>query len=283
MPLVLTIAGSDPTGGAGLQADLKTFAAFGVQGAAVPTLLTVQDTRGVREVQVLDADLVQRQLRALLDDLPVAQIKIGALGNGEVVEAVAAELARADAPRAVLDPVMGAGAGKALSEDDVATALHRHLLPMTRLLTPNLVEAGHLLGRRVDTVEAMIEAAADLSEMGPDAVLLKGGHLEGQLLVDVLHVADDNLILPGKRQAATAHGTGCALSSAIAAQLARGHGLESSCRAAISWLREAMARGFDMGGGQRLLNHGWRAPPLDEQANHTPAAPSTEGDPGHGR
>ncbi len=259
MHVVLTIAGSDPSGGAGLQGDLKTLAAFGVYGAAVPTLWTVQNSLGVHEVTVLDPEDVRRQLRAVLDDMPVAAIKIGALGSAEMVATVAQELARADTPWPVVDPVMAATAGRSLASDDVAEALVRHLLPRSALLTPNLVEAGRLLGRTVEHADDMPAAAADIAVLGPSAVLLKGGHLTDKALVDVLHVAGRSVVLPGERLAiGPTHGTGCALSSAIAALLAKGEPVEAACRSAIAWLRQAMTHSRRPGQGQRLLNHGWR-------------------------
>ncbi len=261
MQVVLTIAGSDPSGGAGLQGDLKTLAAFGVYGAAVPTLLTVQNTAGVSEVEVLEPDHVRRQLRAVLDDLPVAAIKIGALGSAAMVRAVADELATANAPWPVVDPVMGASLGQALSGDGVGDTLRRHLLPRTALLTPNLPEAERLLGRRIGSVQAMAEAARDLAGLGPMAVLLKGGHVQGPTVVDVLHVAGETISLPAERlDLGPTHGTGCALSSAIAALLARGNDTHAACQAATLWLRGAMLQGWRPGQGLRLLNHAWRAP-----------------------
>lgn len=261
MHVALTIAGSDPTGGAGLQGDLKTFAAFAVYGAAVPTLLTVQDTRSVQRVQVLDAELVRQQLQAALQDLPVAAIKTGALGSAAVVRVVANTLAARPAIPLVVDPVLGASAGRDLSGDDAVVAMRDVLLPRTWLLTPNLPEAGRLLGRDVVTVEDMAAAAAELAALGPEAVLLKGGHLEDGPLLDVLHVGGETVMLPGERLAVgPTHGTGCALSAAIAALLARGVEMDAACAQAIAWLRGAMAHGLALGRGQRLLHHGWRPP-----------------------
>ena len=260
MKVVLTIAGSDPCGGAGLQGDLKTLAAFGVFGAAVPTLLTVQDTRGVRRVEVLDPDLVAQQLRAVLDDLPVAAVKTGALGNAAVVAAVAEILAAWPHLPLVVDPVLGASAGRDLSGADAVAALRDQLLPRTLLLTPNLPEASRLLGRPITELAHMAAAAADLAALGPSAVLLKGGHLVGDELVDLLHINGEAIVLPGQRlHVGPTHGTGCALSAAITALLAQGVGLEGACQQGISWLRGAMAHGLSLGQGQRLLHHGWRA------------------------
>ena len=261
MEVALTIAGSDPSGGAGLQGDLKTFAAFGVHGAAVPTLLTVQNTRGVQRVEVLDPELVAQQLQAVLGDLSVAAIKTGALGNRAVVNAVAELLGAWPKIPLVVDPVLGASAGQDLSGEDTIAALRDRLLPRTLLLTPNLPEASRLLGRPVTTVGQMAGAAADLAALGPRAVLLKGGHLAGEELVDVLHVNGKNALLPGARlRVGQTHGTGCALSAAITALLARGVVLESACADGIDWLRGAMAHGLTLGRGQRLLHYGWRTP-----------------------
>lgn len=262
MRVVLTIAGSDPSGGAGLQGDLKTFAAFGVFGAAVPTLLTVQDTRGVQRVEVLDPDLVLQQLRAVLRDLPVAAIKTGALGDAAVVSAVAEVLGDWPNIPLVVDPVLGASGGTDLSGQDAVAALVCDLLPRAALLTPNLPEASRLLARPITASAEMAAAAAELLALGPDAVLLKGGHLKGDDLLDVLHVDGHVRLLPGRRLAVgPTHGTGCALSAAIVALVARGADVAPACAEAIGWLRGAMAGSLALGGGQRVLDFGWRTTP----------------------
>src|SRR5262249_6535806 len=211
IPVALSIAGSDPSGGAGIQADLKTFHAFGVYGAAVITALTVQNTRGVRAVHPVAADVVVAQLDAVTDDLPIAGAKIGLVPGPDVAAALADRLTRRPLPRLVLDPVLVAGSGDALSAGGTAAAL-RVLLPQVVLVTPNLREAAALTGRRVDDLDAMADAARALVDLGAAAVLVKGGHLPDRP-VDVLLAGGavhrlDSTRVPVSRT----HGTGCTLS-----------------------------------------------------------------------
>jgi hydroxymethylpyrimidine/phosphomethylpyrimidine kinase len=253
--VVLTIAGSDPSGGAGIQADLKTFHAFGVFGAAVVTSLTVQNTRGVFDRRDVAPALVAAQLDAVLDDLPVAAAKTGLLPDAGVVEAAVACLRARPVPALVVDPVLVATSGDALTAPSAAAAIRELLLPLATLVTPNLAEAGALTGRPVHTVEAMREAAATILSMGARAVLVKGGHLPDRAC-DVLATAAGIDELDGPRlDVGPVHGTGCALSAAVAAELANGRALADAVRSARAFVRAALARTLDYGGASRVLDH----------------------------
>lgn len=250
----LTIAGSDPSGGAGLQADLKTFHQHGVYGMAVVSLLTVQDTRCVSRVEVLSADLVAQQLEAVLEDIPPDAIKTGALGNSSVIAAVAERLKGLRCP-IVVDPVMVSKHGHALLDPQARETLIDKLLPITSLLTPNAPEAQVMLGRAVTTVEDAQEAARSLAALGPQAVLVKGGHLEGEA-VDVLFHQGRIEIFSGLRlDSRNTHGTGCSLSAAIAAWLAQGVPVAEAVRRAKAWLAQAIATATPRGRGVGPVNH----------------------------
>jgi hydroxymethylpyrimidine/phosphomethylpyrimidine kinase len=222
-PTALTVAGSDPSGGAGIQADLKTFSALGTYGTAVVTALTAQNTRGVTGVQPVPAAFVRLQLETLLDDVEVHATKLGMLGSAEVVREVAAVLRERRPGPVVCDPVMVATSGDRLIDEDAVEAIRTVLLPVTDLITPNVPEAAALLGTDpAPDADALPGQARALLELGPGAVLLKGGHLGGEVSVDVLATADGVAVTRRPRVATTAtHGTGCTLSSAIAALAAR--------------------------------------------------------------
>lgn len=253
-PTALTIAGSDPSGGAGLQADLKTLHQHGVYGMAVVTLITVQNTQAVTRVEVLDAGLVGQQLDAVLADIPPGAAKTGALGNAAVIEAVAARARTLGCPL-VVDPVMVSKHGHALLQPDAVQALTTKLLPVTTLLTPNTHEAAALLGRPVATLSDAREAARRLVDLGPKAVLVKGGHLEGDP-VDVLFHGGRLLELPAPRIATQhTHGTGCTYSAAITARLALGLDLEDAVASAKVWLTEALRTAPGVGKGIGPVNH----------------------------
>lgn len=255
VPNVLSVAGSDPSGGAGIQGDLKTFAALGVYGCAVPTALTAQSTRGVRDVLPVPAAFVTRQLETLLDDVDVHAVKVGMLGDAAVVRAVADVLRRYAPPHVVLDPVLRASAGGAnggaLLDAGGLAALRDELLPLVDLVTPNALEAGALLGVPPPrTADEAGEAARQLVALGARAALVTGGHLDDPVeCVDVL-CADP--LAPGgalhairtRRVAGGgAHGTGCALSSAVAALLARGRALPGACAEAQRFVARAVRAG----------------------------------------
>jgi hydroxymethylpyrimidine/phosphomethylpyrimidine kinase len=255
LPIALTIAGSDPSGGAGLQADLKTFHQHGVYGTSVVTLLTVQSTREVARVEVLAADLVAQQLDHLLVDITPGAAKTGALGSSAVIEVIAARAAAFTFPL-VVDPVMISKHGHALLEPGAQQALVRLLLPRVFLLTPNAHEAEVLTGRPVKTLADAREAARRIAGLGPRNVLVKGGHLETGDVVDVLFAAGALHEFHAPRVASPhTHGTGCTSSAAITARLARGEPLEAVVQAVRAFMSRAIETAPEVGGGIGPVNH----------------------------
>jgi hydroxymethylpyrimidine/phosphomethylpyrimidine kinase len=259
IPIALTIAGSDSSGGAGIQADLKTFAAFGVYGACVITALTAQNTRGVRAIEPVTPAFVTAQIDAVFDDLDVKAVKIGMVVQLSTIEAIASALSRWKPEHVVLDPVMVAGSGDRLLPADAVAALRRDLFPLASLVTPNLPEAAALLDESIASDQAAIASQGTrLLAMGARAVLIKGGHGQGAESVDYLFAGGDVLALPAPRIAtANTHGTGCSLSSAIAAGLARGETLEAAVRNAKTWITAAIAAadGLGVGHGHGPIHH----------------------------
>ena len=254
MPVALTIAGSDPSGGAGIQADLKTFHQFGVYGEAVITLITVQNTVEVKRVECLPADLVAQQIRVVVSDIPPKAAKTGALGNWEIIEIVAAAAAGFDFPL-VVDPVILTKHRAALLTPDAIEALKTLLFPRTFLLTPNLEEAAMLTRTEVNDVTTMQRAAEQLAAMGPKAVLVKGGHLAGDA-IDILFVNGEfhHFAVPRVETQHT-HGTGCTYSAAITASLAAGNDLRSAIEKAKRYITEAIRNNPGLGKGSGPVNH----------------------------
>lgn len=253
-PVALTIAGSDPSGGAGIQADLKTFHQFGVYGEAVITLVTVQNTVAFERVEYLKADLVAAQIRAVVSDIPPQAAKTGALGNREIIEAVA-DLAPSFRFPLIVDPVIASKHGGALLAGDAIASLKTRLLPHAFLLTPNLEEAELLTGREVRDVPGMKTAAEALRSLGPRAVLVKGGHMSGNA-IDVLLHAGGFVEFPGERiESRHTHGTGCTFSAAITALLASGQELVKAVRTAKQYVSEAIRTNPGLGAGAGPLNH----------------------------
>lgn len=254
-PIVLTIAGSDPSGGAGIQADLKTFHQHGVYGASVLTLLTVQNTVRVSRVETVAPDLVGQQIDAVLEDLDVRAAKTGALGSAAVVEVVAERVRTMDVP-VVVDPVMISKHGHALLDAEAQAALRRALLPQAFLLTPNRPEAEALSGRDIPDRAGALEAARALLDLGPRAVLLKGGHFEGPVAGDLLVTEGVEEVIEGPRiDTRHTHGTGCTLSAAIAARLGRGEALDAAVRGAKRYLTAALRGGWQVGRGISPVDH----------------------------
>ena len=259
MRTALTIAGSDSGGGAGIQADLKTFAAHGVFGTSAVTAVTAQNTLGVIAWQAMPADLVTAQIEAVAADFDLAAVKIGMLANAAIVEAVAAAIVELDLPDVIVDPVMVAKGGDRLLEGDAVDALRRELLPRTRVLTPNVPEAEVLSGMRIASVDDMRSAARRILTFGPRVVLVKGGHLDGPDSVDVAVTADASLELRRPRLPTTnTHGTGCTLSSAIAANLGLGLELREALERAREYLDGAIRHAPGLGRGHGPLGHFWR-------------------------
>jgi hydroxymethylpyrimidine/phosphomethylpyrimidine kinase len=254
IPIALTIAGSDPSGGAGIQADLKTFHQFRVYGEAVITLVTVQNSRRVARVELMPPSLVEEQIAAVLEDIPPASAKTGALGSSSIVEAVARAAADFRFPL-VVDPVMISKHGQPLLPAAAVACLREKLLPRAALLTPNIPEAEALAGSPIHSLDDVRQAAERLHRMGARAVLIKGGHLEG-LPVDVLFDGEGFADFPAPRlDTRHTHGTGCTYSAAIAAGLACGLTLREAIGRAKRFVHEAIRSNPGLGGGCGPLNH----------------------------
>jgi hydroxymethylpyrimidine/phosphomethylpyrimidine kinase len=263
-PRTLTIAGSDSGGGAGIQADLKTFAALGCFGMSAITAITAQNTLGVTGVHAIPADMVAAQIDAVASDIGVDAAKTGMLGTAAIVEAVAGAVDRHGIRKLVVDPVMISTSGATLSDDATSQAMVKLLFPRAILVTPNLPEASYLLGRRIARRAEMEAAAADLLAMGCQAVLLKGGHLEDDGphatgLNDLLMLADGTtrVYTHPRIDTPNLHGTGCTLAAAIASQLARGDALPDAVGTALDYVAQAIAAGapLRLGAGNGPLNH----------------------------
>lgn len=258
-PIALTIAGSDSSGGAGIQADLKSFAALGVYGASVITALTAQNTTGVSGIHPVPAAFVTAQIDAVFSDLAVGAVKIGMVAQAETITAIADGLARWAPRHVVLDPVMVATSGDRLLAAEAVDALRTRLFPLASLITPNLPEAAALLGEPVAVSEAAVESQGRrLLAMGCRAVLVKGGHGHGAESIDYLIDGERSIALAVPRIAtANTHGTGCSLSSAIAAGLAKGDDMETAVRNAKAWITEAIAAAdrFTVGHGHGPVHH----------------------------
>lgn len=253
-PVALTIAGSDPSGGAGVQADLKTFHRFGVYGESVITLVTVQNTVRVSRVEVLPVDLVEQQLAAVLEDIPPAAAKTGALGSAEMVKAVARMAASFPFPL-VVDPVMVSKHGRPLLPEDAVRSLRDELLPRAALVTPNVPEVEALTGLKIRGEEEMRRAAEQILAMGARAVLIKGGHLEGDAVDGLWDGSEWREFRSIRVETPHTHGTGCTYSAAIAAHLARGSALASAVAEAKQFVHEAIRTNPGLGHGSGPVNH----------------------------
>ncbi len=259
-PRALTIAGSDSGGGAGIQADLRTFAMHGCHGSSAITALTAQNALGVQGVHAVPPEFVALQVESVLSDIGADAAKTGMLAEAGIITAVVGALRRRPVPHLVVDPVMVAKGGHRLLAPEAVDALRAELLPMATLLTPNLEEAADLLGWRAEDVDGMVRAAQQLAALGPRAVLVKGGHLGPSTThsSDVLFDGTSVVVLAGARlDARHTHGTGCTLSAAITARLARGEELQEAVRGAKAWLTESMRRAFPLGSGIGPVNHLW--------------------------
>lgn len=257
-PVCLTIAGSDSGGGAGIQADLRAFGALGTFGASVVTAITAQNTVGVTDVHVVPTSTVQAQLDAVLDDLPVAATKTGMLATAELVALVADAAATGRLPQLVVDPVLVSATGHRLLEEDALAVYRRDLLPQALVATPNLIEAGVLLGRELRTLEDARDAARELAAGGARVVVVKGGHFPGGRATDVV-VSDGDLVeLDAERvETGNTHGTGCTFAAAIAAGLAMGLDPVSAVAQGKDYVTECIvgAAGWDIGAGCGPLDH----------------------------
>ena len=259
MRTALTIAGSDSGGGAGIQADLKTFAACGVYGTSAITAVTAQNTLGVTAWEPVSTELVIAQIEAVAGDIPPAAVKTGMLATAAIVEVVSAAIEGLDLPNLVVDPVMVAKGGDRLLRDDAVAAMKTHLFRLAEVLTPNIPEAEALTGMRITSVDDMLAAARRIREMGPRVVIVKGGHAASHESVDVVCLPHQEFELRGPRIATVhTHGTGCTFASAIAAHLALGRPLEEAIREARTYLEGAIRHAPGLGAGQGPLNHFWR-------------------------
>jgi hydroxymethylpyrimidine/phosphomethylpyrimidine kinase len=256
---VLTIAGSDSGGGAGIQADLKTFAAHGVYGTSAITAVTAQNTERVTDVHVLPAGMVAAQIDAVASDIRIDAVKTGMLADAAIVEIVAAALVRWRLPHLVVDPVMIAKSGDHLLESAAAVALREVLLPLATVVTPNREEAEVLAGRPVTTIEDARDAARRITDAGCGAVVIKGGHFEGTRLVNLLFDGHDfTEVVTERVRTRNTHGTGCTFAAALAAQLARGRSLTEAVQDATEYVAGAIAHAAPVGHGHGPVNHFWR-------------------------
>ena len=260
LPTALTIAGSDSGGGAGIQADLKTFAAHGVYGTSAITALTAQNTVGVSGVHVVPDDFVAQQIEAVVSDLGCDAVKTGMLANSTIVEAVAAAVESLELPNLVVDPVMVAKSGDHLLDEEAVHAVRWTLLRLARVVTPNIPEAEVLAKMSIASVADMKEAARRIAMLKPAAVVIKGGHLAGPEVIDILLENGTTHEWIGPRiEGPNTHGTGCTFASAIAAHLAKGATLLEAVPAAKAYVEGAIRNGIPLGKGHRPLNHFWRA------------------------
>lgn len=259
MRTALTIAGSDSGGGAGIQADLKTFAAHGVYGTSAITAVTAQNTRGVTAWQALPADLVIAQIDAVVGDIGAGAVKIGMIANAAIARAVADAIRRLALPHVVVDPVMIAKGGDRLLEAEAVDTLRTELLPLAHIVTPNVPEAEVLAGMPVRSIDDMREAGRRILTLGPRVVLIKGGHLDGADSVDLACTASGHFDIRGPRIVTRhTHGTGCTLSAAIAANLALGLDARDAIERARAYLEGAIRHAPGLGGGHGPLDHFWR-------------------------
>lgn len=257
---VLTIAGSDSGGGAGIQADLKTFAAIGCYGMSVITALTAQNTRGVTAIHAPPPSFVIEQMTAVFTDIGADAVKIGMLYSTELIEAVTETLNKYRARNIVLDPVMVAQSGDKLLQDDAIEAIKEHLMPLADVVTPNLPEAEVLLGQKIESFEDMQQAARSLAQFGGRSILIKGGHLEESKSTDLLYLTEEDrfVILEAERvDSRNNHGTGCTLSSAIAAYMSKGSQIECAVRKAKTYIQNAIRAGaaYKIGHGHGPVHH----------------------------
>ena len=257
---ILSIAGSDCSGGAGIQADLKAISALGGYAATAITAITVQNTCGVRAIHPVPPEFVKGQIEVVMEDIRPDAIKIGMINEVDIVKVIADSIRKYQPKWVVFDPVMVSTSGCKLIEDEAIESIKTELMPLSDVITPNLKEAEVLLDRKIETFEEMKEAAVALLRFGSKAVLLKGGHLHGNNMTDILQFSEKEspVLYNGvKTESRNTHGTGCTLSSAIASNLAKGRDLETSVEAAKRYISEALAAMLDLGSGSGPMNHGF--------------------------
>ncbi len=259
LPRALTIAGSDPSGGAGVQADLKTFTALGVYGMSAITSITVQNTAGVLYTKELPGELVYDQIKAVVTDIGVDSAKTGMLGNSDIVLNVAKAVRDFKIDRLVVDTVISSKGGYELLREDSVQVLVKELFPLALLITPNIPEAELLCGERIEKLRDIELCARKLLESGPRAVLIKGGHMKGSKAIDVLYTGGDEFhyFVGDMVKTKNTHGTGCTLSSAITAFLAKGLEFHEAIKRAKDYIQGAIEKSLDLGKGNGPLNHIW--------------------------
>ena len=259
IPKALTIAGSDSGGGAGIQADLKTFSALGVHGSSVITAITAQNTKEVTAVHNVPLDVIEKQIDAVLSDIGADSVKIGMLSNANIIKTVAKKLKEYKIKNIVLDPVMVAASGAKLLEDSAIASLKKELIPMALVITPNIPEAEVLADFKIRTLEDVKSAAKEILKLGCKSVLMKGGHLDtGQnYVINVFYDGHNFIEIKNKKISKIGHGTGCTLSSAIAAYIAKGFELKEAVKNAISYVHKALEKGFKVGEMNYVLDHSW--------------------------
>lgn len=254
IPRALTVAGSDSGGGAGIQADLKTFAALGVHGMSAITSITAQNTKAVTMVHDVPLEIIREQIRVVVEDIGVDAVKTGMLHTSEIISVVAEELEKIDAP-IVVDPVMIAKSGAKLLRDDAIESLVKKIIPIATVVTPNAREAEALSGIKVKDIEDQKKAAKIISELGPRAVVVKGGHIDGREVLDILYYRGEFIVYSRDRVVTkNTHGTGCTFASAIAAQLAKGYDIPEAVQVAKEFVTNAIIHGLEIGGGHGPVN-----------------------------
>jgi len=253
MKVSLTIAGSDPTGGAGLQADIRTFSAFGVHGLSIPTALTVQNTEGVEAVEPIREEILRRQIEFLLSDIKPSSLKTGMLYTTYAVEAVRDAIERFSLKNLVVDPVTVSSSGKSLVGEGTPESIRKILFPISRVITPNIYEASLFTGIPIGTDSEIRDALRALKALGPEVVVITGGHLK-DIAVDYYYDGENIYKFEGEKIEGEFHGTGCVFSASIAASLALGHSVFESVRRAKEFLKSAIKRAYSPGSGMRLLD-----------------------------
>ena len=268
---VLTIAGSDSGGGAGIQADLKTITALGGYGMTAITSVTIQNTQGVYGIHDLTSDEVYKQIEVVVRDIGVDSAKTGMLSNSEIIRVVAQAIRELRIPNLVVDPVFVAKSGDRLLREDSVGALKRELLPLATVVTPNIPEASELCGQEIRKLREVEECARRIHDMGPKAVVIKGGHLEGEKVIDVLYEGGDEFhyFVRDRVNTSHTHGTGCTFSSAIAVFLGRGLSVKEAVEKAKLYVHNAIERAPGLGKGHGPLNHLWNIERCVEDFMHT--------------
>lgn len=253
----ITIAGSDSGGGAGIQADLKTFSALGVHGSSVITAVTAQNTKEVTAVHNVPLDIIEKQIDAVLSDIGADVVKIGMLSNSDIIKTVAKKLRDYKIKNIVLDPVMVAASGAKLLEDSAIVSLKKELIPLAWIITPNIPEAEVLVNFEIRTLEDVKNAAKKILKLGCRAVLMKGGHLniDDNKIIDIFYEGHNFVEIKNRKIDKTGHGTGCTLSSAIAAYIAKGFELKDAVKNAINYVHSALEKGFKVGEMNYVLRH----------------------------